>query len=77
MEERIKLKPIIKSDNLKELIDDLHSSSSEDEIQFYFNDTQYVSAKDDYDGTFQLILEKMKKILVRKLIKINLKINFQ
>lgn len=53
MEERIEIKNIFKSKNPEELIV-FHADSSKDEIRFWFNDEQYVSAKDNYNGTFSI-----------------------
>lgn len=53
MEERFEIKSIFKSNNPEELIV-FKANSSEDEIRFYFNDEQYVSAKDNYNGTFSI-----------------------
>lgn len=53
MEERFEIKSIFKSNNPEKLIV-FKANSSEDEICFYFNDEQYVSAKDNYNGTFSI-----------------------
>ena len=70
MEERFEIKSIFKSNNPEELIV-FKANSSEDEIRFYFNDEQYVSAKDNYNGTFSINYgedEKEKMISKAKVI---------
>lgn len=60
MEERVEIKSIFKSNNPEELIV-FKADSSEDEIRFWFNDEQYVSAKDNYNGTFSINYGENKK----------------
>lgn len=60
MEERFNLKSIWKSNDPEELIV-FHASSLENEIRFYFNDEQYVVARDNNDGTLLVKCEEEKK----------------
>ena len=60
MEERVEIKSIFKSNNPEELIV-FKADSSEDEIRFWFNDEQYVSVKDNYNGTFSINYGENKK----------------
>ena len=57
MGERFYLKSIWKSNDPEKLIV-FHASSLEDEIRFYFNDEQYVVARDNKDGTFTIKYEE-------------------
>lgn len=61
MEERIEIKTIFKSSNPEKIIV-FHAASLKDEIRFYFNDEQYVSARDNYDGTFSIHYEEDEKV---------------
>lgn len=56
MEERVEIK---KSHDPEKLIV-FKAGSLEDEIRFWFNDYQYVSARDNYDGTFSIFYEEEK-----------------
>ena len=57
MGEQFYLKSIWKSTDPEKLIV-FHASSLEDEIRFYFNDEQYVVARDNKDGTFTIKYEE-------------------
>lgn len=59
MEERIEIKPIFKSNDPEKLIV-FQADSSKDEIRFWFNNEQYVSARDNYNGTFSILYEEEK-----------------
>ena len=61
MEERIGIKTIFKSSNPEKLIV-FHATSLKDEIRFYFNDEQYVVARDNNDGTLSVEYEEEQKV---------------
>ena len=61
MGERFNLKSIWKSNAPEKLIV-FHASSLEDEIRFYFNDEQYVVARDNKDGTFSIKCEEIQEL---------------
>lgn len=61
MGERFNLKSIWKSNDPEELIV-FYASSFEDEIRFYFNDEQYVVARDNKDGTFSIKCEEIQEL---------------
>lgn len=61
MGERVNLKSIWKSNAPEKLIV-FHASSLEDEIRFYFNDEQYVVARDNKDGTFSIKCEEIQEL---------------
>lgn len=61
MEERFNLKSIYKSNDPKELIV-FHAQSLEDEIRFYFNDEQYVVARDNKDGKCSITYEETEEL---------------
>lgn len=73
MEERIKVTSIIKSNNPEELIV-FHAESLDNEIRFYLNDTQYITAIECEEDSFSIKLgeEKAKKVECDKKSKISI-----
>lgn len=61
MEERFNLKSIRKSKDLEKL-KVFHARSLEDEIRFYFNNGQYVVARDNKNGTFSIKYEEAQEL---------------
>lgn len=61
MGERFNLKSIWKSNDPEEL-KVFYAGSLEDEIRFYFNDEQYVVARDNKDGTFLIQCEATQEL---------------
>lgn len=59
MEERIKVTSIIKSNDPEKLVV-FHAESLEDEMRFYLNDTQYITATECTDG-FSIKLDEEEK----------------
>ncbi len=73
MKERIKPKTIFKLGHPENLIV-FHAESLEDEIRFYFNNTQYVSARYNYNGTCSINYEEEKIEVNERKSKITLSI---
>lgn len=65
MEEKITIKPIKKSEDPNKL-KVYHASSLENEIRFYLNDSQYIVARDNNDGTCSIRCEEKAEIKNRE-----------